>query len=149
MTIFQEMQNGSELKGNENNQNAINREMNKPVEIIEEKYKDSVKKEPSIILPNTVEDDPLLAAVKAFEEANAKIEVWTTPDEFFGSIRSVQPGSLADSYGILDCDRIIQFGDLNTTTFRDLKQFGEYYGSVRGKDIMVGIFVVIENLYSR
>lgn len=83
------------------------------------------------------DDDPLLAAVKAFEEQNALTEEWTTPDSYFGSIRSVQPKSLADSYGILDCDRIIQFGDITVSTFVDLKQFGEYYEKSRGQDIDV------------
>lgn len=86
------------------------------------------------------ENDPLLAAVKAFEEQQALTEEWTTPDEYFGSIRSVQPKSLADSYGIVDCDRIIQFGSITVSTFRDLKQFGEYYEQSRGRDIDVSCY---------
>ena len=88
-----------------------------------------------------VEDDPLLAAVKAFEEQQATVEDWLTPEEYFGSIRTVQPKSLADSYGLMDCDRFIQFGEITIPTFKDLQQFGEYFEKSRGKEIDVEILL--------
>ena len=136
ISIFQEIQNESELKIKEDGEKA---DKVGNVEVVDEIHQNSSLNQYNTSSMNEGEDDPLLAAVKAFEKANAKVEVWETPDEFIGAIRSIQPGSLADSYGILDCDRIIQFGDLNTTTFRDLAQFSEYYASIRGKDITVFI----------
>ena len=144
ISIFQEIQNASELNIKEDGKKADKFKSVGNVEVVDEIHPDSTSDPYDSSSTNGGEDDPLLAAVKAFEKANAKVEVWETPDEFIGAIRSVQPGSLADSYGILDCDRIIQFGDLNTTTFRDLAQFGDYYVSIRGKDITV--FILFRSL---
>lgn len=127
-SIFQEIQEHPELF--ENNPVEIPKK-----EVQQEQPACEIVKEKAPI--QIVENDPLLAAVKAFEEQNALTEEWTTPEVYFGSIRSVQPGSLADTYGILDCDRIIQFGEISVSKFIDLKQFAEYFESSRGKDLNV------------
>lgn len=136
IAIFQEIKEHPELFENKS------REI-RNVESFQTEVDYEVTNEPEPI--QSVGNDPLLAAVKAFEEQNALTEEWTTPDVYFGSIRSVQPKSLADTYGILDCDRIIQFGEISVLTFTDIKQFGEYFEKSRGKDLNVVFIEISEN----
>ena len=89
------------------------------------------------------EEDPLLNAVYTFEKEQALIEDWLDMEGYFGSVRSVADGSVAEMCGIEDCDRLIAFGDLTTKTFKDLKQMADYFESMRGKRIEVSISVVL------
>lgn len=83
------------------------------------------------------EDDPLMKVVLRMEREEASVREWKDPEQYFGSIRSVQPKSIADRAGLLDCDRIIEFGSINKDSFSGLKQFAEYFESSRGTVLKV------------
>ena len=96
-----------------------------------------------VAMEGNPEEDPLLNAVYIFEKEQALIEDWLDTEGYFGSVRSVAEGSVAEMCGIEDCDRLIAFGDLTTKTFKDLKQMADYFESMRGKRIEVPISVVL------
>ena len=80
-------------------------------------HKDEAKTEtpsPPKSQTNTPEEvateDPLLNAVQLFEKEQSMIEDWVDTEVYFGSVRSVAEGSVAESCGIEDCDRLIAFG---------------------------------------
>lgn len=81
-------------------------------------------------------EDPLLKRVMN-EERKASQQNWLHPNDYFGSIRSVQPKSVAEQMGLQDCDRLIQFGQIDSTSFQGLRQLAEYFESSRGKVIPI------------
>ena len=81
-------------------------------------------------------DDPLLKRVLD-EKQRANRQNWFHPNDYFGSIRSVQPRSVADQIGLQDCDRLIQFGQIDSTSFQSLRQLAEFFESSRGKVIPI------------
>ena len=107
-------------------------------------HKDEAKTEtpsPPKSQTNTPEEvateDPLLNAVQLFEKEQSMIEDWVDTEVYFGSVRSVAEGSVAESCGIEDCDRLIAFGDITVDSFHDLKQLADYFERARGSRIEV------------
>ena len=92
--------------------------------------------EPSSSISQNPTDDPLLKRVLD-EERKADHQNWFNPNDYFGSIRSVQPKSVADQIGLQDCDRLIQFGQIDSTSFQSLHQLAEFFESSRGKVIPI------------
>ena len=83
------------------------------------------------------EYDPLMNVVLRIEREEASVREWKDPEEYIGSIRTVQPNSIAERAGLLDCDRIIEFGSIDKNSFSGLKQFAEYFESSRGTVLKV------------
>ena len=57
----------------------------------------------------------------------------------FGSLRTVDEDSVCGRSGLMDCDRILSFGEITHRTYRGLQEFGEYVASCRGKTIEVEV----------
>ena len=57
----------------------------------------------------------------------------------FGSLRTVDEDSVCGRSGLMDCDRILSFGEITYRTYRGLREFGEYVASCRGKTIEVEV----------
>lgn len=87
--------------------------------------------------PTTI--DPLMEEVLRMEREEKSVTDWLTPNDYFGSIRSTQPGSVADRAGIQDCDRVIRFGPIDSRSFTGLKQIAEYFEKSRGVVISITI----------
>ena len=81
--------------------------------------------------------DPLMERVLREEREQSSVKDWLNPNDYFGSIRSTQPGGIADRAGIQDCDRIIQFGTIDSKSFTGLKQIAEFFEQSRGSVIEV------------
>lgn len=122
-----------EIKNEHEEENADDRE----------KHESLAQSPGEVVNENNPKDDPLLNAVHLFEKEQAMTEDWPDTEEYFGSVRSVAEGSVAEMCGIEDCDRLIAFGDLTMKTFHDLKQMAQYFENMRGKRIEVLYFVVM------
>lgn len=83
--------------------------------------------------------DPLMEEVLRMEREEKSVMDWLTPNDYFGSIRSTQPGSVADRAGIQDCDRVIRFGPIDSKSFTGLKQIAEYFEKSRGSVISITV----------
>ena len=83
------------------------------------------------------EDDPIMNVVLRMEREEASVREWKDPEDYIGSIRTVQPNSIAERAGLLDCDRIIEFGSIDKNSFSGLKQFAEYFERSRGTVLKV------------
>ena len=91
--------------------------------------------------------DPLMERVLREEREQSSIKDWLNPNDYFGSIRSTQPGGIADRAGIQDCDRIIRFGTIDSKSFTGLKQIAEFFENSRGSVIEVTVGRYLEDHY--
>lgn len=91
--------------------------------------------------------DPLMERVLREEREQSSIKDWLNPNDYFGSIRSTQPGGIADRAGIQDCDRIIRFGAIDSKSFTGLKQISELFENSRGSVIEVTVGRYLEDHY--
>ena len=57
----------------------------------------------------------------------------------FGAFRTVDEDGVFGRNGMLDGDRVIMFGSITKKSYVDLRQFGGYVASCRGKSIEVEI----------
>ena len=57
----------------------------------------------------------------------------------FGAFRTVDEDGVFGRNGILDGDRVIMFGSITKKSYVDLRQFGGYVSSCRGKSIELEI----------
>ena len=89
----------------------------------------------SSVSDNSTEDFLLKRVLD--EERKTKQQNWFHPNDYFGSIRSVQPKSVAEQIGLQDCDRLIQFGQIDSSSFHSLQQLATYFESSRGKVIPI------------
>ena len=83
------------------------------------------------------EDDPLLKAVLRMEREEASVHEWKDPEDYFASIKTVDPNSIAERAGLVDCDRVIKFGSIDKNSFSGLKRFAEYFEHCRGTVLKV------------
>ena len=91
--------------------------------------------------------DPLMERVLREEREQSSIKDWLNPNDYFGSIRSTQPGGIADRAGIQDCDRIIRFGTIDSKSFTGLKQIADFFENSRGSVIEVTVGRYLEDHY--
>lgn len=57
----------------------------------------------------------------------------------FGAFRTVDEDGVFGRNGVLDGDRVIMFGSITKKSYVDLRQFGGYVSSCRGKSIELEI----------
>ena len=57
----------------------------------------------------------------------------------FGAFRTVDEDGVFGRNGVLDGDRVILFGSITKKSYVDLRQFGSYVSSCRGKSIELEI----------
>ena len=57
----------------------------------------------------------------------------------FGALRTVDEEGVFGRNGVLDGDRVIMFGSITKKSYVDLRQFGGYVSSCRGKSIELEI----------